>query len=49
MDITLTDGGIETWIIYEFKHPIDDFEAYKLVADEAGRDIRGAFTKAMLG
>jgi hypothetical protein len=39
MDITLTDGGIETRIIYEFKRPIDDFEAYKLLGDEAGRDI----------
>jgi S-methylmethionine-dependent homocysteine/selenocysteine methylase len=39
MDITLTGGGIETRIIYEFKRPIGDFEAYKLVADEAGRDI----------
>ena len=39
MEITLTDGGIETRIIYEFKRPIGDFEAYKLLADEAGRDI----------
>jgi S-methylmethionine-dependent homocysteine/selenocysteine methylase len=39
MDITLTDGGIETRIIYEFKRPIGDFEAYQLLADEAGRDI----------
>jgi hypothetical protein len=39
MDITLTDGGIETRIIYEFKRPIGDFEAYKLLADEAGGDI----------
>ena len=31
MDITLTDGGIETRIIYEFKRPIGDFEAYKLL------------------
>jgi S-methylmethionine-dependent homocysteine/selenocysteine methylase len=39
MDITLTDGGIETRIIYEFKRSIGDFEAYKLLADEVGRDI----------
>ncbi len=26
-DITLTDGGIETRIIYEFKRQIGDFEA----------------------
>ncbi len=39
MDITLTDGGIETRIIYDFKRPIGDFEAYRLLADEAGRDI----------
>jgi len=39
MDITLAGDGIETRIIYEFKRPIGDFEAYKLVRDEAGRDI----------
>jgi S-methylmethionine-dependent homocysteine/selenocysteine methylase len=39
MDIILTDGGIETRIIYEFNCPIGDFEAYKLLADEAGRDM----------
>jgi len=39
MDITLADGGIETRIIYEFKRPIGDFEAYKLLGDEAGRGI----------
>jgi S-methylmethionine-dependent homocysteine/selenocysteine methylase len=39
MDITLTGGGIETRIIYEFKRMIGDFEAHKLLADEAGRDI----------
>ena len=39
MDITLTDGGLETRIIYEFKRPIGDFEAYKLLADEPGRGI----------
>ena len=39
MDVTLTDGGIETRIIYEFKRPIGDLEAYELLADEAGRDI----------
>jgi S-methylmethionine-dependent homocysteine/selenocysteine methylase len=39
MDMTLTDGGIETRIIYEFRRPIGDFEAYKLLGDEAGRGI----------
>ena len=39
MDITLTGGGIETRIIFEFKRPIGDFEAYRLLADEAGREI----------
>jgi S-methylmethionine-dependent homocysteine/selenocysteine methylase len=39
MEITLTDGGIETRIIYEFKRAIGDFEAYKLLEDESGRDI----------
>ena len=39
MDITLTGGGIETRIIYEFKRPIGNFEAYKLLVDEVGRDI----------
>jgi S-methylmethionine-dependent homocysteine/selenocysteine methylase len=39
MDIIPTDGGIETRIIYEFRRPIGDFEAYQLLADEAGRDI----------
>jgi hypothetical protein len=39
MDITLADGGIETRIIYEFKHQIGDFEAYKLLENEAGRGI----------
>jgi hypothetical protein len=39
MDITLTGGGIETRIIYEFKRQIGDFEAYRLLADEAGRDV----------
>ena len=39
MDIALAGGGIETRIIYEFKRPIGDFEAYKLLGDEAGRDV----------
>jgi S-methylmethionine-dependent homocysteine/selenocysteine methylase len=39
MKITLTDGGIETRIIYEFKRAIDDFEAFELLEDEPGRDI----------
>jgi hypothetical protein len=39
VNITLTGGGVETRIIYEFKRSIGDFEAHKLLADEAGRDI----------
>jgi len=39
MDITLTDGGLETRIIYEFKRQIGDFEAYKLLEDEGSRGI----------
>jgi S-methylmethionine-dependent homocysteine/selenocysteine methylase len=39
MTITLTDGGIETRIIYEFKYAIDDFESFELLEDEPGRDI----------
>lgn len=39
MEITLTDGGIETRIIYEFRRSIGDFEAYKLLPDEPGREI----------
>ena len=39
MTITLTDGGIETRIIYEFKRAIDNFEAFELLKDESGRDI----------
>jgi S-methylmethionine-dependent homocysteine/selenocysteine methylase len=39
MDITLAGGGIETRIIYEFKRPIGDFEAYRLLGDEAGRNV----------
>jgi hypothetical protein len=46
MDIILTDGGIETRIIYEFKRPIGDFEACKLLADESGRYILNVFTRA---
>ena len=41
MTITLTDGGIETRIIYEFKHPIGDFESFELLEDESGRNILG--------
>jgi len=37
--LTLTDGGIETRIIYEFKYAIDDFESFELLEDESGRDI----------
>jgi hypothetical protein len=33
-DVILTDGGIETRIIYEFKRPIGEFEAYQLLADD---------------
>ena len=39
MDITLTDDGLETRIIYEFKRQIGDFEAYKLLEDEGSRGI----------
>ena len=39
MTITLTDGGIETRIIYEFKYSIDDFKSFELLEDESGRDI----------
>jgi S-methylmethionine-dependent homocysteine/selenocysteine methylase len=39
VDITLTDGGIETRIIYEFKRPIHDFSAFELLDSEAGRDV----------
>ena len=39
MTITLTGGGIETRIIYEFKYAIDDFESFELLEDESGRDI----------
>ena len=39
MTITLTDGGIETRIIYEFKYAIDDFESFELLEDESGCDI----------
>jgi len=39
MRITLTDGGIETRIIYEFKHSIGDFESFELLQDESGRHI----------
>jgi S-methylmethionine-dependent homocysteine/selenocysteine methylase len=39
MTITLTDGGIETRIIYEFKYAIDDFESFELLKNESGRDI----------
>jgi hypothetical protein len=39
MKITLTDGGIETRIIYEFKHSIGDFESFELLQDESGRHI----------
>ena len=48
MDITLTDGGIETRISYEFKRLIGDFEAYKLLEDEAAVLFCGAFTRVML-
>jgi hypothetical protein len=39
MKITLTDGGVETRIIYEFKHSIGDFESFELLQDESGRQI----------
>ena len=48
MDMTLTDGGIETRIIYEFRRPIGDFEAYKLLGDEAAAVFFDVFTIATL-
>jgi hypothetical protein len=36
MTITLTDGGIETRSIYEFKYAIDDFESFELLEDQSG-------------
>jgi hypothetical protein len=39
MKITLTDGGIETRIIYEFNYSIDDFESFELLEYESGRHI----------
>ena len=36
MKITLTDGGIETRIIYEFKHSIGDFESFELLQTSRG-------------
>jgi hypothetical protein len=49
MDVTLIDGGIETRIIYEFKRPIGDFEAYQLLAQTKRAAIfSGAFTRVML-
>ena len=48
MEITLTDGGIEMRIIYEFRRSIGDFEPTS--CSETNRDVRsfGAFTKATL-
>ena len=37
MIITLTDGGIETRIIYEFNYAISNFESFELLEDESGR------------
>jgi hypothetical protein len=45
MTITLTDGGIETRIIYEFKYSIEDFESFELLEDESGRDILRRFIR----
>jgi hypothetical protein len=39
MAIPLTDGNIETRIIFQFRSPIGDFEAYRLLEDEAGSEI----------
>jgi len=33
--ITLTDGGIATRIIYEFKYAIGDFESFELLRELA--------------
>jgi hypothetical protein len=46
MDVTFTDGGIETRIIYEFKHQIGDFEAYKLLENGTDERYIGALAKA---
>lgn len=37
----LTDGGIETRIVYEFHRTIPNFAAYTLLQDEEGREILG--------
>jgi S-methylmethionine-dependent homocysteine/selenocysteine methylase len=39
MKITLTDGGIETRIMYEFKYAIGHFESFELLENESGRNI----------
>src|SRR5438034_3975396 len=39
MTITLTNGGIETRIIYEFKYAMRDFESFELLENESGRNI----------
>ena len=37
--ITLTGGGIETRIIYEFNYAITNFESFELLEDESARAI----------
>lgn len=37
--LVLADGGIETRIIYEFKRPLENFEAFRLLDDDEGRRI----------
>ena len=45
----LADGGLETRIIYEFGRKLPDFEAWTLLADDAGRAIlREIYTSYLL-
>lgn len=37
--LVLADGGIETRIIYEFGRQLENFEAFRLLDDDAGRTI----------
>ncbi len=49
MTITLTDGGIESRIIYEFKHSIGDFESFELLEDEIGTQYPWADLSELCG
>jgi len=46
MKITLVDGGIETRIIYEFKHSIGDFESFRLLRDARAKSALRALRAA---